>query len=341
MEWGKATETFLSYLKNERDYSPNTVAGYRRDLAQFEHCYLEREGKVPVLTEIASLDIREYVAAYFGKLSSSTLSRKLSCLRSFFNFHAQRGNISSNPARVVTGPKKGRPLPRAIEVDDIFALLDGNSDASKNSKPHVAARDNAIFEILYGSGLRVSECCALNLDSIDRGRYSKAALVSVVAGKGKKDRLVPLGKKAVDAVQKYLKFRKLFFRSTGPGSKRAKKSEDTEKTPSPNQTGGSAALFLTTRGNRMNPRGIQRIMAAHIAALGDFSGTPHALRHSFATHLLDGGVDLRSIQELLGHSSLASTQVYTNISVEKLIRVYDDAHPHAENSSQNDKKDNH
>ncbi len=302
----------MRYLEVERGYAENTQNAYKRDLEQFRQRYVKRVGKEPSLSALATTDVREFVAEFFGELAPSTLSRKLSCLRSFFQFHTRKGNIKANPARSVSGPQRGRPLPRAMEIDDVFQLM----EADVSEKPHVALRDRAIFEVLYGAGLRVSECCALDTDSIDSDRYKDAALVQVRSGKGNKDRLVPLGKKAQAAIKKYL----------------AVRSEFAVKKKAPHKR----ALFLSTRGNRMSPRAVQRVMSRYSTALGGFSGTPHALRHSFATHLLDGGVDLRSIQELLGHSSLASTQVYTNISVEKLIRVYDDAHPHAESSSKNE-----
>jgi len=313
VDWATAVKEFGDYLAVERAYSPRTTAAYLRDLEEFRRLYAEREGADPAPASLDATDVRAHLAALFDRNSASTISRKLSSLRGFFRFLIARGRADSNPARLVRSPKRRRALPRALDVDALFALVeapDTSTPATERDRA-LALRDRALLEVLYGAGLRVSECCALDVDDIDRDRFGKrGSVVKVQRGKGAKSRLVPLGRKAEAAIATYLPARAVLL----AGAKR--------------RPACSAALFLTYRGARLSARSAQRIVSRR-ASECDNEATPHVLRHSFATHLLDGGVDLRAIQELLGHSSLASTQVYTQVSVDRLMTVYDAAHPRA------------
>lgn len=310
MQWHRAADSFRAYLTTERAYSPRTVTAYCRDLEEFRRLHAERTGdEEPDPTRLTTIDIRRHLSALFGVNDAASIARKLSSLRAFFRFLAARGLITGNPARAVRSPKRRKALPRALDVDDTFRLIEAPA-AKDDRPPHLRLRDRALLEVLYGAGVRVSECVALDLGDIDRSRYRDTAMVAVRRGKGDKDRLVPLGDKARVAVDAYLAVRDQF---------RAPRTGDRDPD----------ALFLNYRGGRLSARSAQRIVSRYGTRAGVFDATPHALRHSVATHLLDGGVDLRSIQELLGHASLASTQVYTRVSMERLMRVYDDAHPRA------------
>lgn len=310
LDWERATAEFRRYLAVERAASPRTVEAYGRDLAEFRRGHVERRGEDPVLTAITAMDLRSHLADLHGRNDATSIARKLSALRTFFRFLVARGVVASNPARAIRGPKRKKALPRALEVDDAFRLIEAPTPTGAAHGPR-DLRDRALFEVLYGAGLRVSECCALDRDDLDRDRYQGAALVRVRRGKGAKERLVPLGEKATEAIDDYL--------ARGRPALKAPKTGAQDP----------AALFLNYRGGRLTPRSVQRIMGRHGVSAGTLDATPHALRHSFATHLLDGGVDLRAIQELLGHASLASTQVYTKVSMDRLLAVYDAAHPHA------------
>ena len=245
----------------------------------------------------------------------STIGRKLSSVRAFCRFLVKRGTLDGNPAAAIRGPKKRRGLPRALDVDDAFRLVEAPSATGRTSHRTLSPaeearhqllrlRDSALLELLYGTGLRVSEACALDTDDIDRDRYDTPMLL-VRHGKGGKSRQVPVGGSADRAVVEYLPVRRALG-ATGP------------------------ALFVNATGERLTPRSVQRMVKRWTIAGGVHSAaTPHALRHSFATHLLDEGVDLRAIQDLLGHASLASTQIYTKVSMDHLMKVYDDAHPRA------------
>lgn len=315
MDWITAVKQFGDYLAVERAYSPRTTAAYLRDLEEFRRVYADREDTDPVPSALDATDVRAHLAELFDRNSASTISRKLSALRGFFRFLIARGYAETNPARVVRSPKRRRALPRALDVDALFALVEApNGDAATPMSERDRAlvlRDHALLEVLYGAGLRVSECCALDLDDVDRDRFGKrGSVVKVRRGKGAKSRLVPLGRKAEAAIAAYLPTRAVLLDAAR------------------SRPACVAALFLTYRGARLSARSAQRIVSRYAAAC-DNEATPHVLRHSFATHLLDGGVDLRAIQELLGHSSLASTQVYTQVSVDRLMSVYDAAHPRA------------
>ena len=308
--WEDAVASFVEYLRVERAYSDNTIRAYRRDLAQFRSLEKDRTGAEPRLRALDTIAIRSYLSELYGQASASTMSRKLSCLRSFFRFLKSRGVCEGNPARAIRSPKRPKPLPRALDVDDAFRLVEEPTNDDGKSGSALALRDRAILETLYGGGLRVSEVCSLDMSDIDRSRYAGEVVVNVRRGKGGKERLVPLGGEAVCALDDYLALRdQLRHPKTG--------AADPE------------ALFRNHRGGRLTTRSVQRMVERCVLTSGCESATPHALRHSFATHLLDGGVDLRAIQELLGHASLASTQIYTKVSLDRLNTVYDAAHPHA------------
>ncbi len=314
VDWPTAVEEFHEYLAVQRAYSPRTTTAYLRDLEEFRRIFHEREGSEPKPAKLDATHIRAHLAELFGRNDASTISRKLSSLRGFFRFLVARGETKTNPARVVRSPKRRRALPRALDVDATFQLIEAPQPAhglASDRSNALALRDRALLEVLYGAGLRVSECCALDVDDVDRDRFGqRGTVVNVKRGKGAKSRLVPLGTKAEQAIADYLPARAVLLEAG-----RAAKTVP-------------AALFLNYRGGRLSARSAQR-MVSRLAADCGTEATPHVLRHSFATHLLDGGVDLRSIQELLGHSSLASTQVYTQVSVDRLMSVYDAAHPRA------------
>ena len=315
MDWDAALAAFASYLEVERAYSAKTVAVYLRDVrALREHLRGKRGGDAP-LARLSALDIRGQLAALFGHNGAATLNRRLSSVRAFCRFLVKRGAIAGNPAAAIRGPKKPRPLPRALDVDDAFRLVEAPGATGRTSHRRLSAaedarhallrlRDAALLELLYGTGLRVAELCALDVADIDRGRYGVAMLI-VRRGKGGKSRQVPIGGAADRALAAYLPVRAALG-AAGP------------------------ALLVNAAGRRLTPRSVQRLVKRWTIAGGVHAdATPHSLRHSFATHLLDEGVDLRAIQELLGHASLASTQIYTKISLDHLMKVYDAAHPRA------------
>ena len=321
MDWDDAIAAFGRYLEVERAHSPRTVEVYLRDVAALRaHLRARPRGgdrDVP-LARLSAIDVRGQLAALFGRNGAATLGRKLSSIRAFCRFLVKRGALAGDPAAAVRGPKRRRGLPRALDVDDAFRLVEAPLATGRTSHRRLSAaeearhgllrlRDAALLELLYGTGLRVSEACALDTTDIDRARYG-VPLLLVRHGKGDKAREVPLGDAADQALAAYLPARR------GLGA--------------PGASG--AALFVNARGERLTPRSVQRMVKRWTIAGGvHAAATPHALRHSYATHLLDEGVDLRSIQELLGHASLSSTQIYTKVSLDHLMKVYDGAHPRA------------
>ncbi len=288
---------FLDELKRN-NVSPHTVAAYSSDLAQFLEYFSPPGTEPPAPGEFAVWNLREWLGGlYTQKLSAITIRRKLAALRSFFRFLAREGVIGSNPARLVRTPKAPVRLPDVMTEEQVNGLLD-DTIAQKLVRRH-PARDVALFEFLYGCGLRVSELVGLNLDDIDRSeRWLR------VRGKGRKERQVPYGSKAEAALERYLPERK------------AQPSE--------------IALFVNHRGARLSVAGVEFIVRLYATCLmGDPSVHPHSFRHAYATHLLAAGADLRSIQELLGHARLSTTQKYTRVSLTDLMAVYDRAHPKA------------
>jgi len=281
-------DKFLRYLEVERAASHDTVRAYKKDLEGFlKHVNTEPD-------KIDVIDVRGFIAEQIkAGYNKNTVSRRLASIRSFFKFLRREGYIKANPARLVSNIKLPKVLPRFLSVDDVFSLVE---------KPEgigfIPSRDRAILEILYSSGLRVAELSGLNVDDVN----IKGALIKV-KGKGRKERIVPVGSKAIDALKSYMIERVLL------------KSK-------------YRALFLSRLGRRLTDRGIRRIVVKYARAV-QISGQvgPHTLRHTFATHLLQGGADLRVIQELLGHSSLSTTQKYTHLDVTHLMDIYDRSHP--------------
>ncbi len=286
----KYIDQFIDFLKDEQAVSPHTLRAYTKDLTEFAS-FLDEEPK-----DIDHLDIRSYIASLHHKnLKKSSISRKLASIRSYFKYLHREGYVKKNPAKLVASPKLPKNLPRFLDIDETFLLMD-----SPKGETFIPTRDKAFLELLYSSGLRVAELTSLDVVDLD----IKEAIVRE-KGKGNKERIVPIGSKAMEAIQNYL-----------PERISLKKK--------------SPALFLNNRGGRLTQRSVRRILVAYsrmINLKGDIS--PHTLRHTFATHLLDAGADLRSIQEMLGHRSLSTTQKYTSVSVSRLMEVYDRAHPRA------------
>ncbi|NQU73969.1 MAG: tyrosine recombinase XerC [Candidatus Omnitrophica bacterium] len=291
-------DKFLNYLKIEKDMSPHTVLNYSIDLKEVAK-FLDDKIEIE---KIDYLVIRKYLADLKARnYSKRTVARKLACLRSFFKFLYREGYVKSNPVSSISTPRLDKKLPVFLDEGEIAKLLE-----APDTKELAGLRDKAILETLYSSGLRVSELVGLSMDNIDFiGEVLK------VFGKGKKERLVPIGKRALKCIEAYLKKR-------GAVSARAGKSP------------GKQAVFLNKSKSRLTDRSIRRILEKyiHITSLRE-DVSPHTLRHSFATHLLNRGADLRGVQELLGHRNLSSTQIYTHVTTERLKAVYDKAHPRA------------
>jgi len=282
-------DKFLSYLEIEKNYSHHTVINYAVDLNEF----LEFMGDAVDVKRVGYLDFRKFLAHLRMKNHKPrTLARKLSSLRSFFKFLQREGLIDENPAVLIVTPKLDKPLPKFLSEKDTVSLLE-----APESDTETGLRDRAIMETLYSGGLRVSELVGMNVESFD-----PISNMVKVEGKGKKERLVPIENQAVEAIRSYLGARKK----------------------------NNRALFLNKAGQRLTDRSVRNIMNKHIQrASVNLHVSPHMLRHSFATHLLDHGADLRSVQELLGHSNLSTTQIYTHVTTERLKKVYDQAHPRA------------
>ncbi|MBI4823569.1 MAG: tyrosine recombinase XerC [Nitrospirae bacterium] len=278
-------EKFLKYLINEKGASSHTIRAYKGDLEIF---FGETGGRTTLQ------DVRGFIASEINKgHKKSTAGRRLASLKSFLKFLVREGVLKTSPARLVSSPRQPKHLPRFLSVDEVFALME-----LPESIGFLVQRDRAILELIYSSGLRVSELVGLNTEDVD----IKECLVRV-KGKGKKERIVPIGRKAISALKSYIVERLIL-----------KKPEE--------------AFFLNRNGTRLTDRGVSRIVAKYARAVsirGKVS--PHTLRHTFATHLLQSGADLRVIQELLGHSSLSTTQKYTHLDVTHLMDVYDKSHP--------------
>lgn len=300
-------ESFESFLTHERRASASTVRTYGRDLRALASFAEEME----LPADARRLDIavlRAFLGRLFDENGPSTLARKVSAIRSFYRFLVQRGVMEKNPAATLKPPKVRKPLPRFLTVEDSFRVCDA-PDKDSERRDELTVRDRAVIEVLYGCGLRVSEMHGLNLSTVDL-----RAGVARVIGKGNKEREVPVGSGAADAIRSYLVLR--------PSLVGKHKRQDPD------------ALFLSARGSRLSVRQIQNIVKRYGRAAGGQSDLhPHALRHTCATHLLDAGADLRSIQVLLGHASLSTTQRYTHVSTDRLMAAYDAAHPLAKKDS--------
>ncbi|WP_020675452.1 tyrosine recombinase XerC [Geopsychrobacter electrodiphilus] len=287
---------FIRHLEIERNLSPRTLDAYQRDLLQF-YLFLSTEDRsddeLEMLSLVDSLMMRRYLAGLHRKNRRTSIARKLSALRTFFRYLVRQGLLAASPAETLATPRHESYLPKVLSVDEVTHFLD---------HPHpgqtpLDLRDKAIFEFFYSSGVRVGEITALDVGSVDLAQQ-----LARVLGKGNKERLVPLGKISCTSLQQYLATR--------------------------GKPAAHEPLFLNARGGRLTPRSVQRHMKKYLLLSGlRTDASPHSLRHSFATHLLDGGADLRSIQELLGHVSLSTTQKYTQVSLSHLTSIYDAAHP--------------
>jgi len=296
---------FLQHLRYERNVSTHTLRNYSSDLLQFrDYLLLKGEVKDIPVSEIDHLTIREWMASLHGLNKKKTsIARKLASLRTFFQFLIREGVQETNPAKLVATPKIERKLPNHLSMEDAVRFIetpDLNTDLGK--------RDRAILEFLYATGMRVGELVNLNLKDID----FREKLVRVT-GKRKKQRILPFGEPSLQALMFYLNEARADFLHNCPPTER-----------------DDQAVFLNYQGTRITTRSVGRMVDKYIKLCADIHDiSPHSLRHSFATHLLDSGADLRDIQELLGHALLSTTQIYTHVSMEKLIEVYDKAHPKA------------
>jgi len=298
-----AVRSFLTYLQVERGASPHTLRNYEGDLRQFlAFLRTAHKGSLPAPTAVDAYAVRSFLAARAGLGDAkSSLGRKLAAIRSLFRHLVREGVVPQSPAAAVVTPKQEHRLPRVLTADDAKRLMDNPGSHEPRS-----VRDQALLEVLYSAGARVAELVGLNVEDVDLDTGTATAL-----GKGRKERVVLLGTKAVAALRAYLDSQPL-----APLVGRGK--------------GEGTPLFRNQRGGRLTARSVERIVAKECQALESFPTiTPHTLRHSFATHLLDGGADLRAIQELLGHASLSTTQRYTHVALDRLMEAYDKAHPRA------------
>ena len=299
----KHANSFLDHLAVERGVAPNTQVAYRRDLRLYLGYLGERGIGDP--TEVGEQDIADFLAtlrereyAPGKRYSSATVARVLAAVRGFHKFLVREGVARADPAEPVGSPRVPRSLPRALPLEDVERLL-----AAVPADGAIALRDQAILELLYAAGLRISELTALDVDDLDLEERSVRCI-----GKGTKERIVPLGRVAAESLRRYL----------------------TQARPGLAKAASGPAVFLNARGTRLTRQGCWKLLKKHAAA-ADLRRriSPHTLRHSFATHLIDGGADIRVVQELLGHASVSTTQVYTFVSRERLREVYDSAHPRA------------
>ena len=302
----KLIEQFLEHLRYERNVSAHTLRNYSSDLEQFlDHLdqSAARPRNLPDITEIDHLTIREWLAAlHTAQKRKSSIARKLAALRTFFQFLVREGIVELNPAKLVATPRLEKKLPTHLSVEEAIRFIE-----SPDLETDLGKRDRAMLELMYATGVRVAELTTLNVFEVDL----QNKLIRVT-GKRRKQRIIPFGDPAGDAIRGYLSVREKFL-FNAPVSKR---DED--------------ALFLNYQGTRITTRSVGRMVEKYIRlCAGMHNISPHALRHSFATHLLDSGADLRDIQELLGHARLSTTQIYTHVSMEKLVEVYDKAHPKA------------
>ncbi len=292
-------EKFRAHLEDEKGASPHTVRNYLIDLVDYERYLVERM-KLSLLAGTHAA-IRGYLGTLSSDHAPASRARRLASIKSFYKYLVRQKLLPASPAKLVKSPKLPKSLPKVLPVDEVFAIVEMPS-----LKTVLGLRDRAILEMLYGGGLRISELCGLNLLDVDRSQR-----IVRVMGKGSKERLVPVNAGAVRALEAYLARRGELLATLKPG-------QDPE------------AMFLNFRGGRLTPRSIARHLDAYVVQCAlQRKVSPHALRHSFATHLLGGGADVRSIQELLGHASLSTTQRYTHVTWEQLQKVYDAAHPRA------------
>jgi len=294
-------QKFIIYLEIERNVSEHTIKAYSSDIKQFLE-FLKSDGEE--LGNTTHKTIRKFLAHLQNKTySNKSIGRKLATIRSFFKFLVREGYQKTNPTLVISTPKTDKKLPEFLTVENMIKLIE-----KPDENDVLGIRDRAIFETLYSTGIRVGELIHLNIHDIDFGGGTIK-----VKGKGNKQRIVPIGDTALDVINRYFDIRDTLF-----NNKKLDISKDRQ------------ALFLDKWGGRLTSRSVERIVRKHVIGIPKALGiTPHTFRHSFATHLLDAGADLRSVQELLGHVSLSTTQIYTHLTPEKLKRTYKKAHPRA------------
>ncbi len=291
-----SVQSFLNHLKIEKQASVHTLRSYEDDLGLFERFLKETMGEDVQPAAVAAQRLRRYSAWLTGQgYAASTVARRLASLRSYYRFLRRSGGVDADPAAALRNPKQAKRLPKLLRIEEVIRLLDAIPLDTT-----LGQRDRAMFETLYGGGLRVSELVGLDLGDLD----FEQELVRV-RGKGKRERLSPIGAMAVAWIQRYLSLRQPHDAS-------------------------ERALFLNRYGNRLTTRSVGRLLEDHLAHAGlRNDASPHTLRHSFATHLLDRGADLRSVQELLGHRNLTTTQIYTHVTQERILDIYHEAHPRA------------
>ena len=298
-EMKKYIRQFVTYLKIERNYSQHTVDSYELDLSDFVKFLADENGTLPPIEDVDHLTIRSYLANLQERhLARSTVVRRLSSLRSFYKYLCRHGYLDTDPTSALSSPKIQRRLPEFLEISEVELLL-----SAPDRNDIIGLRDQAILELLYTTGMRVSELLSLNLPDIDMVN----AIVKV-RGKGKKERIIPIGGPAMSALNEYIK-------------RRSELADDKS----------IQAIFLSERGNRIpDSKSIGRRITKYAKSVGIKKKiTPHTFRHTFATHLLNAGADLRSVQELLGHTNLSTTQIYTHVTADRLKKVYEKTHPRA------------
>lgn len=326
-----ALETFRSFLTAEKRASEHTIRAYMHDVGELVAHARKLVGRAPTLDELDVAVCRSYLASLHGRNDAVSIGRKLSSLRAFFRVAVRRRMMKGSPVAGLRAPKRAQRLPTFLGKEQVSRLLDGDGDgdggdagtvprragaesppprpgspAGADATERQRALERALFEVIYGAGLRVSEACQLDVDDIEID--ASGAVVRVRQGKGRKDRLVPIGGKARQALERYHEHRAQM------------------------RPADAAALFLGSRGKRLGTRSVRRLLARREQLTGTPAVSPHALRHSFATHLLGEGADLRAIQEMLGHASLRTTQRYAHVDIDHLMNVYDKAHPRARTS---------
>ena len=302
----EAIALFRDHLRSEKRASEHTLRAYLHDVEELAAFARRLLGRAPVLRDLDAIVCRSYLASLHGRNDAVTIGRKLSSLRAFFRLLVRRRKVSASPVAALRAPKRAQRLPAFLGKEDMGRLLDGPAPGDTLPDARAAqVRDEALFEIIYGAGLRVSEACHLDVGDLET--TGSRGEVKVRQGKGRKDRIVPIGRKAIAAVAAYVPHRTAWL----AGAARP----------------DGAALFINPRGRRLEPRAVRRLLRARELATGVRPVSPHALRHSFATHLLGEGADLRSIQEMLGHASLQTTQRYAHVDIDHLMAVYDKAHP--------------
>ncbi|HVR04207.1 MAG TPA: tyrosine-type recombinase/integrase [Polyangia bacterium] len=304
-----ALAAFRQYLTSEKRASEHTRRAYLRDVGELVAFARGKLRRAPAPAELDLMMCRAYLASLHGRNDAATIGRKLSSLRAFFKLSVRRRLVAGSPVAGLRAPKRAKRLPSFLGKEDVGRLLDGRG-ARPDATPEAVACERALFEMIYGAGLRVSEACNLDVDDVER--EGAGGRVKVRQGKGRKDRVVPFGSKAGAALDDY-------------GPHRAKRLA---ARPADAARGG-AALFVSSRGRRLDPRVVRRMLVRRGQATSTPPISPHALRHSFATHLLGEGADLRGIQELLGHASVRTTQRYAHVNIDHLMSVYDKAHPKA------------